>query len=133
LRPVNNKATGELRKPLNPTSVYNKVVQRYGKNRGHHRRPAGICVHSLRATAATNALAYHADIAKVQGRLGYVNVSTTRMYNMRRMRPEESPTFTGEYSRPSTTLTRRMPSRTRQVTQMKEGVHASPAGIDCGR
>jgi integrase/recombinase XerD len=54
-------------------------------------------VHSLRATAATNALAHHADIGKVQERLGHANVSTIRIYDKRRMRPEESPTFKVEY------------------------------------
>jgi integrase/recombinase XerD len=40
----------------------------------------GFCVHSLRATAATNALAHGVDIAKVQGRLGHTSLSTTHMY-----------------------------------------------------
>ncbi|MDI1292978.1 MAG: site-specific integrase [Methylobacter sp.] len=40
----------------------------------------GFCVHSLRATAATNALEHKADIAKVQKWLGYANISTTRLY-----------------------------------------------------
>ncbi len=39
----------------------------------------GFCVHSLRATAATNALSHEADIAKVQEWLGHANVSTTRL------------------------------------------------------
>ena len=54
-------------------------------------------VHALRATAATNALDHQADIAKVQEWLGHANVSTTRMYDKRRRRPEESPTFKVEY------------------------------------
>jgi integrase/recombinase XerD len=54
-------------------------------------------VHSLRATAATNALAHGADIAKVQEWLGHADISTTRMYDRRRWRPEESPTFKVEY------------------------------------
>jgi integrase/recombinase XerD len=37
--------------------------------------------HSLRATAATNALDHEADIAKVQESLGYANISTTRIYD----------------------------------------------------
>jgi site-specific recombinase XerD len=43
----------------------------------------GLCVHSLRATAATNALSHDADIAKVQDWLGHANVSTTRLYDRR--------------------------------------------------
>jgi len=40
----------------------------------------GVWVHSMRATAATNALSNEADIAKVQEWLGHANVSTTRLY-----------------------------------------------------
>jgi integrase/recombinase XerD len=39
----------------------------------------GFYVRSLRAAAATDALAHEADIAKVQGRLGHASISTTRM------------------------------------------------------
>jgi integrase len=53
----------------------------------------GLCVHSLRATAATNALSHEADIAKVQEWLGHANVSTTRLYDRRKSKPEDSPTF----------------------------------------
>jgi site-specific recombinase XerD len=96
-RPVKNNTTGELRKPLNPKSVYAEVVKYYGKQIGITVDVHGFCVHSLRAIAATNALAHHADIAKVQEWLGHANVSTTRIYDKRRSRPEESPTFKVEY------------------------------------
>ena len=52
-----------------------------------------IGAHSLRATAATNALDHQADIAKVQEWLGHANIATTRIYDHRRTRPEDSPTF----------------------------------------
>ena len=63
---------------------------------------AGIAVdrfgpHSARATAATNALDAGADIAKVQEWLGHANVSTTRVYDHRKTRPEDSPTFKVRY------------------------------------
>jgi integrase len=48
-------------------------------------------------TAATNALAHHADIAKVQEWLGHANIATTRLYDRRQSRPEESLTFKVEY------------------------------------
>ncbi|MDD1016957.1 tyrosine-type recombinase/integrase [Pseudomonas rubra] len=54
---------------------------------------AGLGVHGLRATAATNALEHEADIAKVQAWLGHANISTTRIYDRRQLRPEDSPTF----------------------------------------
>jgi integrase/recombinase XerD len=52
-----------------------------------------IGVHSLRATAATNALDHQADIAKVQEWLGHASIATTRIYDHRKTRPEDSPTF----------------------------------------
>jgi site-specific recombinase XerD len=96
-RPVQNRVTGALNKPLHPVSVYQDIVKRYGKEVGITIDVRGFCVHSLRATAATNALAHGADIAKVQEWLGHADISTTRMYDRRRWRPEESPTFKVEY------------------------------------
>ena len=42
----------------------------------------------MRATAATNALSHEADIAKVEEWLGHANVSTTRLYDRRKSKPE---------------------------------------------
>ena len=53
--------------------------------------------HALRATAATNALDHQADIAKVQEWLGHANIATTRIYDHRKTRPEDSPTFKVNY------------------------------------
>src|SRR5277367_1490073 len=62
------------------------------------RQPASACNPPLNhATAATNALDHEADIAKVQEWLGHANISTTRIYDHRRTRPEESPTFKVAY------------------------------------
>ncbi|KPX92081.1 tyrosine-type recombinase/integrase [Pseudomonas meliae] len=57
----------------------------------------GLGVHGLRATAATNALEHNADIAKVQMWLGHANISTTRLYDRRGQRPEDSPTYKVKY------------------------------------
>ncbi|WP_225776320.1 tyrosine-type recombinase/integrase [Pseudomonas sp. Marseille-Q5115] len=57
----------------------------------------GLGVHGLRATAATNALEHEADIAKVQAWLGHANISTTRIYDRRQNRPEDSPTYKVRY------------------------------------
>lgn len=51
----------------------------------------------MRATAATNTLSHEADIAKVQEWLGHANVSTTHLYDRRKTRPEDSPTFRVRY------------------------------------
>jgi integrase len=96
-RPVKNNVTGELDRPLNPNSVYRNIVQKYGLATGVNAQVNGFCVHSLRATAATNALSHEADIAKVQEWLGHANVSTTRLYDRRKTRPEDSPTFRVRY------------------------------------
>jgi integrase/recombinase XerD len=96
-RPVKNNITGELDRPLNPNSIYRNIVQKYGLETGVRAQVNGLCVHSLRATAATNALSHEADIAKVQEWLGHANVSTTRLYDRRKTRPEDSPTFRVRY------------------------------------
>ncbi|HEY3165831.1 MAG TPA: tyrosine-type recombinase/integrase, partial [Candidatus Binatia bacterium] len=96
-RPVKNNHTGELRRHLDPGSVYTNVVRKYGLETGISAEVNGLCVHSLRATAATNALSHDSDIAKVQEWMGHANVSTTRLYDRRKTRPEESPTFRVKY------------------------------------
>ena len=80
---------------LTPCAVYSEVVVPYmtqvgitGENMGPH---------ALRATAATSALEHHADIAKVQEWLGHASISTTRIYDRRGSRPEDSPTFKVAY------------------------------------
>lgn len=47
----------------------------------------------MRVTAATNALDHQVDIAKVQEWLGHANIATTRIYDHRKTRPEDSLTF----------------------------------------
>src|SRR6202035_4647294 len=92
-RPVTNNRTGDL----DPASVYQNIVRKYGLETGISAEVNGLCVHSLRGTAATNALSHEADIAKVQEWLGHANVSTTRLYDRRKTRPEDSPTFRVRY------------------------------------
>ena len=56
-----------------------------------------IGAHALRRSAATNALDHPADIAKVLEWLAHANIATTRIYDHRRTRPEDSPTFKVAY------------------------------------
>ena len=72
-------------------------MRRYAREAGLIDAVPGLCVHSLRATAATNAPSHEADIAKVQEWLGHADISTTRMYDKRQSRPEASPTFKVKY------------------------------------
>ena len=96
-RPVKNNRTGTLERHLEPGSIYRNILQKYGRETGISAEVNGLCVHSLRATAATNALSHEADIAKVQEWLGHANVSTTRLYDRRKSKPEDSPTFHVKY------------------------------------
>jgi integrase/recombinase XerD len=90
-RPIRNNRTGELDRMLSGDGIY-KLVRSYAKKLG-----VEIGVHALRATAATNALEHEADIAKVQEWLGHANIATTRLYDRRKSRPEDSPTFKVSY------------------------------------
>ena len=76
---------GRLDKAITPDGIY-KLVRAYSAALGF-----AIGAHALRATAATNALDHRADIAKVQEWLGHANIATTRIYDHRRTRPEDSP------------------------------------------
>ena len=53
--------------------------------------------HVCRATAATTALERGADIAKVQEWLGHSNIATTKLYDRRNSKAEDSPTFKVSY------------------------------------
>jgi integrase/recombinase XerD len=46
---------------------------------------------------ALAALDHEADIAKVQEWLGHANIATTRLYDRRKTRAEDSPTFKVRY------------------------------------
>jgi site-specific recombinase XerD len=72
---------------ITPDGVY-KMVRSQSAALGFE-----IGAHALRATAATNALDHQADIAKVQEWLGHASISTTRIYDRRRTRAQDSPTF----------------------------------------
>ena len=90
-RPVRNNRTRRLDKALTPDAVY-RLVRGYSAALGFE-----IGAHALRTTAATNALDHLADIAKVQEWLGHANIATTRIYDHRKTRPEDSPTFKVAY------------------------------------
>jgi site-specific recombinase XerD len=93
-RPIRNNRHGTIDTALTTDGVY-QLIKMYGKR-------VAIAVprfgpHAARATAATNALDAGADIAKVQEWLGHANVSTTRVYDHRKLKPEDSPTFKVKY------------------------------------
>ena len=90
-RPLRDSRGGNRKNAITPDGVY-KLVRKYSALLGFE-----IGAHSLRATAATNALDHDADIAKVQEWLGHANIATTRIYDHRKTRPEDSPTFKVSY------------------------------------
>jgi integrase/recombinase XerD len=95
-RPLKNPAgRGNTDRPLTHGAVYHRVLRKHAKAAGIDGKSFGP--HALRATAATNALDRGADLGKVQEWLGHANVSTTRLYDRRRSRPEDSPTFRVAY------------------------------------
>ena len=95
-RCVKNPAgQGNTERPLTHGAIYRHVLRRHAKFAGIEIGSFGP--HALRATAATNALDRGADLGKVQEWLGHANVSTTRLYDRRRSRPEDSPTFRVAY------------------------------------
>ena len=93
-RPVKNNTGGTMEGAVTADRIY-KMVKYYAKRVGVNIE--GFGAHSLRATAATNALDHEADIAKVQEWLGHANIATTRLYDRRKTRPEDSPTFKVRY------------------------------------
>ena len=90
-RPLYNNRADGLARAIKPDAIY-KIVRGYSGALGFE-----IGAHALRATAATNALDHQADIAKVQEWLGHANIATTRIYDHRKTRPEDSPTFKVAY------------------------------------
>jgi integrase/recombinase XerD len=91
---VKNNTGKTVEGAITADGIY-KMVKRYAERVGVNIE--GFGAHSLRATAATNALDHEADIAKVQEWLGHANIATTRLYDRRKTRPEDSPTFKVRY------------------------------------
>ncbi|WP_312184033.1 tyrosine-type recombinase/integrase [Massilia timonae] len=92
-RSISNNARGSTAS-ITPDGIYKMLA---GYTKALQFDVAGFGPHALRATAATNALDHGADIAKVQEWLGHANIATTRIYDRRQSRPEDSPTFKVTY------------------------------------
>ncbi|HXL86095.1 MAG TPA: tyrosine-type recombinase/integrase [Gemmatimonadaceae bacterium] len=94
-RPVRNNLTGVLDEAITPDGVY-RMIRAYAET-AKIANIERLGAHAMRATAATNALDHGADIAKVQEMLGHANIQTTRIYDRRKTRPEDSPVFKVAY------------------------------------
>jgi site-specific recombinase XerD len=87
-RPIRNNRTGDLNRPLDRSAVF-ALLRRYGRQVSIAARQ--LSPHVLRTTLITNALEHQADIAKVQVLAGHASIATTRLYDRRESRPEDSP------------------------------------------
>ena len=94
-RPVKNNRSGSLESAISPYAIYHNIVKYYAKVAGLN--ADNVCVHSTRATAATNALENKSDIKDVQPWLGHANISTTKLYIRTEARAEDSPSFRVNY------------------------------------
>lgn len=99
--------------PLQPVAT--ERIHAYLEASGHHREaPKAPLIRPLRGRStgagvsanvlyrlvgqyAQDALEHEADIVKVQVWLGHSNISTTKLYDRRHARPEDSPTFKVKY------------------------------------
>ncbi len=100
--PLFQRVKGNDGRSLHPGSVYDQVVKRYAERAGID--PAVFSPHSLRATAATSATSAiegGADLETVRDWLGRASIAATTIYDKRRHRPEDSPTFAVSYRRRS--------------------------------
>ena len=88
---MTNNVGGSLADAITASGVY-QLVRAYARASGFD-----IGVHTLRATAAMSALDHEPDIAKVQEWLGHASIATTKIYDRRKIRPEDSPTFKVSY------------------------------------
>ncbi|WP_309387280.1 tyrosine-type recombinase/integrase [Cerasicoccus frondis] len=94
-RPVRNNVTGELRKGLSGKAIDVDVFKHYAKKTGVI--APSLSPHSMRSTAITNALEHDVDLAKVQEMAGHADISTTRGYDRRKFKPEDSPSYKISY------------------------------------
>ena len=94
-RPLkNNRSSEGTGAALTPESVA-KIVRKYCQLA--EVKTDDVTAHSLRATAATSALSAGCDIAIVQEWLGHADISTTRIYDQRAFRADQSPTYQLNY------------------------------------
>ncbi len=94
-RPLRNRTSNAGTRAALTTDSLWRIVMSYAGKVGI--TIAGFGPHSLRATAATNALEHGADIAAVSEWLGHASITTTRLYDKRVVRVENSPTFKVSY------------------------------------
>jgi len=90
-------STGELDRPLDPASVCVGIsCANIGGNRHQRRGEGPLCAFAVRHSGDQCDSATR-PISRRSEWLGHANVSTTRLYDRRKTRPEDSPTFRIKY------------------------------------
>jgi integrase/recombinase XerD len=69
--------------------VYDNVFRKYARETGVSAKIEGLRVHSLRATAATMRSTTRPISPRCRNGSANANVSTTRLYDRRKVRPED--------------------------------------------
>ena len=94
-RSVSNRDQRKSPTPLSQAGLYTNVIKKWALEAGID--PANASNHAMRATAATNVLSNDSDMGRVQKWLGHANIATTKLYDRREDKPEDSPTFRVKY------------------------------------
>ena len=87
----------ESRSGLSPAAIalgYYELVERKD---GKPRERTTLGFHAFRHACASMLFAKGRNVKQVQEWLGHANIATTRIYDHRRTRPEDSPTFKVAY------------------------------------
>jgi integrase/recombinase XerD len=94
-RPSQGKRAENPKSSLSSDTIYRRIVLKWAKKAKIH----GSCfsTHSLRSTAATKALENGADLRRVQDMLGHSNIATTRRYDYRGNKAEDSAVYRISY------------------------------------
>lgn len=79
----------ELRRHLNPSQIH-RTFYKYARMVG---LPDGVTPHSARATFVTEALENNCPIESVQGTVAHAHISTTQMYDKRKIKHRDSASF----------------------------------------
>jgi hypothetical protein len=72
-------------RPLSPGSVYHNIIRKYGLRTDISPEVNGLCVHPLRGQGRHERPIARNGYAKVQEWLGHANISTTQLYDRRKI------------------------------------------------
>lgn len=93
-RPIQKSSQTVLDKPMKEYVIWDRVR--------HLSKKAGITMpdfspHAFRATAITQALEEESELSRVQAWAGHSSAATTKFYDRRHLKPDDSPSFKTNY------------------------------------